>query len=76
MVTGGCGYLGDDRFAEVLGPEGRGTPVGSGAASVTPAASRHPRRQQTGSACGQLTASGANQRDLSDLGRGQKSVTQ
>lgn len=71
-VTSRCGYLSDDRCAVVLGPAvGGGTLVGSGAASVTPATFCHPRRQQTGSTGGQLTTAGANQRDLSDLGRGQ-----
>jgi len=62
------GYLGDDGRAVVLGPEGGGgAPGGSAAASVAPATFGHPRRQQTGSAGGQLTTAGANQRDLGDL---------
>ena len=65
-----CGYLSDDGCAVVLGPEGGGiTLVGSGAASITPATFRHPRRQQTGGTGGQLITARANQRDLSDLGK-------
>lgn len=69
MVTCRRGYLRDDGCAVVLGPDGGGgTLVGSGAASVTPATFCHPRRQQTGSTGGQLTAARADQRYLSDLG--------
>ena len=74
MVTN-CGYLSDGGCAVVLGPEGGGEAlIGSGAASITPATFRHPRRQQTGSTGGQLTTAGANQRDFSDLERGKKSL--
>lgn len=67
--TGRRGYLGDDGRAVVLGPHGGGgTLAGPGAAPVTPAALCHPRRQQTGSAGGQLIAARANQRYPGDLG--------
>lgn len=68
------GYLGDDGRAVVLSPAGRGGALaGAGAASVAPAALSHSRRQQTGSAAGQLTAARANERHLGNLGGGQRS---
>lgn len=67
------GYLGDDGRAELLSPARRGgTLAGAGATSVAPAALSHLGRQQTGSAAGQLTAAGANQRHLGDLGASQR----
>lgn len=72
MKCGRYGYLRDDRGTVVLGPgRGGGTPIGSGAASVTPAAVRRPRRQQAGGTAGQLITAWANQGDLGDLGGGQ-----
>lgn len=73
MVTSRRGYLSDDRCAVVLVPDGGGgTLARSGAASITPAAFCHPRQQQTGSTGGQLTTARANQRDFSNLVKGQK----
>lgn len=69
-LTVGADYLGNDRCAVLLCPDGGRTLVGSGAASLAPATVGHPGRQQAGSTGGQLTAAGADQGHLGDLDGG------